>query len=76
MEIKNDFSLQKLNTFGINAIAKHFIEIHTYEDLKELIHFHELRKFKNNSCVGTIAITKVRDTSNYGSLLIDKTNKR
>jgi len=38
MEIKNDFSLQKLNTFGINAIAKHFIEIHTYEDLKELIH--------------------------------------
>ncbi|MCK5369846.1 MAG: UDP-N-acetylmuramate dehydrogenase [Cyclobacteriaceae bacterium] len=35
MVIKNDFSLQKLNTFGLNVTAKHFVELNSTDDVIE-----------------------------------------
>ena len=37
MKLQNDFSLKKLNTFGINVHAKHLIEIHTPEELSSVL---------------------------------------
>ncbi len=45
MEIKKNYDLTKLNTFGISARAKFFIELNNESDLKELFEFSE---FKNN----------------------------
>lgn len=37
MVIKNDFSLQKLNTFGLNVNAKYFVELNSTEEAIEFI---------------------------------------
>ena len=37
MQFQDNYSLQQLNTFGINAYAKYYVEIHTLSDLIELI---------------------------------------
>jgi len=37
MDIFNDFSLQKLNTFGLNVTAKHFVQLNSVEQIVELI---------------------------------------
>lgn len=37
MEIKNDFSLQKLNTFGLKVMAKHYVELDSTEDAIKFI---------------------------------------
>lgn len=37
MEIKNDFSLQKLNTFGLNVIAKHYVDLGSTDDAIKFI---------------------------------------
>src|SRR6185312_5207182 len=37
MEIKSNYSLKTLNTFGIDAKAKHFAEFHSKEELKDLL---------------------------------------
>ena len=37
MEIRENYSLKKLNTFGIDAFAKYFAEISTLSELKELL---------------------------------------
>ncbi len=48
MIIQENFNLKPLNTFGINANAKFFVEISTEEELAELLHnsiFKENKKF-------------------------------
>ena len=45
MQIKNNYNLINLNTFGINTFAKFFVEIKKEEDLAELF---GLLEFKNN----------------------------
>lgn len=47
MEIKNDFSLQKFNTFGIEAFAKYFIELHNYKDVIEFVESGIYKKEKH-----------------------------
>lgn len=37
MEIHNNFSLKKYNTFGIEARAKHFVDVHSVEELKQVL---------------------------------------
>src|SRR6185437_2567343 len=37
MDIKSNYSLKTLNTFGIDAKAKHFAEFHSTEELRELL---------------------------------------
>ncbi|MCF6128938.1 UDP-N-acetylmuramate dehydrogenase [Flavobacterium sp. AS60] len=37
MTIQNNFSLKKYNTFGIEAKAKHFVAVHSVEDLKTVL---------------------------------------
>jgi len=37
VEIKHDISLKKYNSFGIEAIAKHFVSINNIEDLKAIL---------------------------------------
>ena len=46
MKIQNNYNLSKLNTFGIPASAKFFIEIHTEADLKELFDTPEFKNVK------------------------------
>lgn len=46
MNVHNNFSLKKYNTFGIEANAKHFIAVHTTEELKTVLqHFKNEPKF-------------------------------
>lgn len=40
MQIQNDFSLKKHNTFGIDAKAKQFIAVHAIEELREVLQQH------------------------------------
>jgi UDP-N-acetylmuramate dehydrogenase len=42
MEIKKDFSIRKLNTFGIDVKAKYYAEVSTKDELKEV-----LKEYKN-----------------------------
>lgn len=46
MNVHNNFSLKKYNTFGIEANAKHFIAVHDTEELKTVLqHFKNEPKF-------------------------------
>lgn len=40
MQIHNNFSLKKYNTFGIEAKAKQFVAVHNLEDLKSILKNH------------------------------------
>jgi UDP-N-acetylmuramate dehydrogenase len=40
MNIRENFSLQGYNTFGINATAKYFMEFHSIDELKQGLQFH------------------------------------
>jgi UDP-N-acetylmuramate dehydrogenase len=40
MQIHNNFSLKKYNTFGIEAKAKKFVSVHTKEELKSVLENH------------------------------------
>ena len=44
MEIQNDFSLKKYNTFGIEAKAKQFVAVHTAEELKSILKENQSQK--------------------------------
>lgn len=37
MDIRNDFELKSLNTFGISARAEHFVQVHSLAQLSELL---------------------------------------
>jgi UDP-N-acetylmuramate dehydrogenase len=37
MQIQNNFSLKKYNTFGIEAKAKQFVAVHSIEELKQIL---------------------------------------
>ncbi|MFZ4399020.1 MAG: UDP-N-acetylmuramate dehydrogenase [Bacteroidales bacterium] len=45
MQIKENYLLKKLNTFGIQAIAKYFVEINSTEEIQEIINS---KLFKEN----------------------------
>lgn len=45
MKIQSNYNLSKLNTFGISANAKFFVELNNENELKEIFHTPE---FKNN----------------------------
>lgn len=46
MNVHNNFSLKKYNTFGIEANAKHFIAVHSIEELKTVLqHYRNEPKF-------------------------------
>ncbi|MFT3795553.1 UDP-N-acetylmuramate dehydrogenase [Flavobacterium sp.] len=40
MQIQNDFSLKKYNTFGIEAKAKQFVAVHSTDELREVLKQH------------------------------------
>ena len=44
MQIQNNFSLKKHNTFGIEARAKQFVAVHTLEELKSILEHHRSDK--------------------------------
>lgn len=46
MEIAENFSLKRFNTFGIDAKARAFVEINTEEELKELLSSKEITKYR------------------------------
>jgi len=41
MEIHNNFSLKKYNTFGIEAKAKHFVAVHDENELRDILSRHK-----------------------------------
>jgi UDP-N-acetylmuramate dehydrogenase len=41
MQIQNNFSLKKYNTFGIEAKAKKFVAVHSIEELKQILATHK-----------------------------------
>lgn len=41
MQIQNNFSLKKHNTFGIDAKAKQFVAVHTVDELKTILKNHQ-----------------------------------
>ncbi len=45
MQIKENYLLKKLNTFGIQAIAKYFVELNSIEEIQEII---QSKLFKEN----------------------------
>ena len=40
MIFENNFSLQPYNTFGINALAKQFVAVHSKEELASVLQNH------------------------------------
>ena len=44
--IKNDFSLKKLNTFGLDVYAKHYIEVTSAQEISDLINSKQSPKGK------------------------------
>ena len=44
MEIAHDFSLKNYNTFGIEAKAKHFVSVHSIEELKKVLTENQSQK--------------------------------
>ncbi len=44
MKIVNDFPLKKLNSFGLNVTAKHYIELDTFDDAQKFILVNKLKE--------------------------------
>ncbi|KJD33547.1 UDP-N-acetylenolpyruvoylglucosamine reductase [Tamlana nanhaiensis] len=49
MQIKNNISLKPFNTFGINAMAKHFVSVNTVNELQDVL---ALKAYKNRLVLG------------------------
>lgn len=67
MEIKNDFPLQKLNTFGLNIMAKHFVELDSPEEAIELIN-SDLKNYGKVLILG--GGSNLLFTSNFNGIVI------
>ena len=67
MEIRGNYNLSKLNTFGISVNAKFFVEIHSEADLKELFSAQE---FKNNKRVFLGGGSNVLFTKDFDGLVV------
>jgi len=67
MEIYKDYDLTKLNTLGISARAKFFIEIHSEQNLKELFN---LAEFKQNKKIFLGGGSNVLFTKDFDGIVI------
>jgi len=67
MQILTNYNLSKLNTFGISAKAKFFVEIHQEADLKELFNTEE---FKNNKKLFLGGGSNVLFTKDFDGLVV------
>jgi len=61
MKIFGNYDLTKLNTFGISARAKFFIEVHSEDELKELFATQEFKKNKKLFLGGGSNVLITRD---------------
>ncbi|MEO5675772.1 MAG: UDP-N-acetylmuramate dehydrogenase [Chitinophagales bacterium] len=67
MQIENNKSLQHINTFGINAYAKHFTEIFSENEFQEII---ADTKFKNEKKLILGGGSNILFTKNFDGLVI------
>src|SRR3989344_3874868 len=67
MEIKRDYELIKLNTFGISANARFFVEVHNEEDIATLF---TLPEFKNNETIFLGGGSNVLFTKDFEGIVI------
>jgi UDP-N-acetylmuramate dehydrogenase len=67
MQIQKNYNLSKLNTFGVTAYAKFFIEIQTELDLQELF---LLPEFKNNEKFFLGGGSNVLFTKDFAGLVV------
>jgi len=67
MEILKNYNLSKLNTFGINATAKFFVEVTSEKDLEELF---ILPEFKNNKKMFLGGGSNVLFTTDFDGMVV------
>jgi len=67
MKIQHNYNLFKLNTFGISASAKFFVEINNENDLKELF---ESKEFKDNAKLFLGGGSNVLFTKDFDGIVI------
>lgn len=67
MEIKKDYDLTNLNTLGISAFAKEFVEIKNKEDLEKLL---TLEEFKSNKKIFLGGGSNILFTKDFDGLVI------
>ncbi len=67
MKIKKNYDLTKLNTLGVSAVAKEFIEIENEEDIQELFH---LKEFKENKKMFLGGGSNILFTTDYDGIVV------
>lgn len=67
MQLFNDFSLSKLNTFGINVFAKYFTEFSSFEELVEV---YQDPRFKSGNKIILGGGSNILFTKNYNGLVL------
>ena len=67
MKIEKNYNLSKLNTFGISARAKFFVEIHSEDELQELF---VLSEFKNNQKIFLGGGSNILFTENFNGIVV------
>ena len=67
MKIEKNYNLSKLNTFGISARAKFFVEIHSEDELQELF---VLSEFKNNQKIFLGGGSNILFTEDFNGIIV------
>jgi UDP-N-acetylmuramate dehydrogenase len=67
MQIQNNYKLINLNTFGINAVTKFFVEIKSEKDLTELFNSVE---FKNNKKIFLGGGSNILFTGDFDGMVV------
>jgi UDP-N-acetylmuramate dehydrogenase len=67
MNIKQNYDLSKLNTFGVKANASFFAEVNSEEELKELFN---LQEFKNNKKIFLGGGSNVLFTKDFDGMVV------
>jgi len=72
MQIKENYLLKKLNTFGIQAIAKYFVELNSIEEIQEIL----LSKlFKDNPFLLLGGGSNILFTKDFNGIVLKINNK-
>jgi UDP-N-acetylmuramate dehydrogenase len=72
MQIKENYLLKKLNTFGIQAIAKYFVELNSIQEIQEII---KSSHFKNNPYLLLGGGSNILFTKDFDGIILKINNK-
>src|SRR5574343_1562921 len=57
MKIQENFSLKNYNTFGVEAKARYFAEVHSLEELTEALSFSKKLSFSSNVTLNGVEVS-------------------